>query len=263
MFKYTGIRVGADPELFIRRKGTTIFFPACGLVGGTKQRPKKIDNRGHAVQEDNVMVEFNIRPAKTRGEFVESNKFVLGYLTAALPEFDLDICASARFDEALLAKAGYQAMVFGCDPDYNAWTWEVNSSPEARTNLRTAGGHIHIGYKNPAINNQVELIRAMDLFLGVPSIILDKDVERRQRYGKAGAFRPKEYGTEFRTVSNFWLKSEELMGWAYDNAVRAVDFLNKGETISKKLGIAIQHCINNNNKEQATGLCKEFALLPR
>ncbi len=37
----------------------------------------------------------------------------------------------------------------------------------------------------------------------------DKDTERRGMYGKAGAFRPKPYGVEYRTLSNAWLSNDE------------------------------------------------------
>ena len=39
----------------------------------------------------------------------------------------------------------------------------------------------------------------MDLFLGVPSILIDPDTERRKMYGKAGDYRLKEYGRRNKT----------------------------------------------------------------
>lgn len=60
-------------------------------------------------------------------------------------------------------------------------------------------GHIHIGYNNPEIEKSVDIIKAMDLFLGIPSILMDKDTLRRSRYGKAGAFRFKSYGKRKKT----------------------------------------------------------------
>lgn len=62
---------------------------------------------------------------------------------------------------------------------------------------------------NPAI-----LIPLMDLFVGIPSVLIDRDPNassRRMMYGKAGDFRYQPHGIEYRTLSNFWLKSYTLM----------------------------------------------------
>ena len=58
--------IGADPELLLLT-ATGLPKSAIGLIGGTKQNPKPF-GIGH-VQEDNVMVEFNIPPANNRHEF--------------------------------------------------------------------------------------------------------------------------------------------------------------------------------------------------
>ena len=42
-------------------------------------------------------------------------------------------------------------------------------------------------------------------------------------YGKAGAFRPKTYGVEYRTLSNAWLFSKKLQSFVYRGVQRAVD----------------------------------------
>jgi hypothetical protein len=41
---------------------------------------------------------------------------------------------------------------------------------------------------------------------------------RRELYGKAGAFRPKPYGVEYRVLSNRWLNSEALIRWVYNQS---------------------------------------------
>lgn len=256
---YKNIKVGADPELFLKVKGGE-FVPACGLIGGSKDKPKKIDKVGHAVQEDNVMVEYNIRPAKTVEEFLESHKFVLNYLRQMLPEYELAVAASVEFRKDQLQHP--QAKVFGRDPDYNAWTLEVNPPPTAKSNLRTAGGHIHVGYDNPSIQDQVALAKAMDLFIGVPSILLDADDRRRSRYGKAGAFRPKDYGIESRTPSNFWIANDKLQAWAFNNTRAACAFLNDGGLKAIERDAAeIQNIINNGDKAKAQVYCDRLQLL--
>lgn len=54
--------------------------------------------------------------------------------------------------------------------------------------------HIHIGYDNPTIDFSKLLIRYMDMYLGVPSVLIDTDVNRRKYYGNAGSFRLCAYG---------------------------------------------------------------------
>lgn len=260
MFKYRGITLGCDPELFLKDKKSGDFFPVCGLLGGTKDRPKRIDRKGHAVQEDNVMVEFNIPPAHNLKQWQYSIDRVLQYVAGALPQFELSVVASATFRPEHLQSA--QALTAGCDPDYNAWTIRINQPPDIqRTTLRTAGGHIHVGYKNPDIDNQLALIKAMDLFIGVPSVVLDPDRARRALYGAAGAFRPKDYGVEYRGASNFWVASSKLQEWVFNNTHRAIQWLNGGGYINKMLSLNIQNTINSGDKDKATEICNKFNLL--
>src|SRR5690606_27611941 len=98
----------------------------------------------------------------------------------------------------------------------------VNDPPAAHTLLRTAGGHIHVGYDNPDNAMSADIVLAMDVMLGVPSVLIDGDTRRRQMYGKAGCFRFKEYGLEYRTLSNFWIMSEERIRWAFRQTQQAV-----------------------------------------
>lgn len=261
MFKYQNILFGADPELFLKDKKTGEYIPACGLVGGTKKKPRGIGKRGHMIQEDNVMVEFNIPPAKSADQVVKSVHYVMNHLTHLLPKFTLAIEAAAEFNPVLLEKHP-KAFEFGCDPDYNAWTIQINDAPNPNTYLRTCGGHIHVGYSNSDLDNQLALIRAMDLFVGVPLVVLDPDKVRKTRYGKAGAFRPKPYGVEWRVASNYWISTPELIRWAYNNTMKAVNYLNeRGDTVVNDLGTRIQNILNTGNEKEAKILANQWGTL--
>ena len=105
-----------------------------------------------------------------------------------------------------------------------------------------------------------QIIKSADLHLGVPAVIMEPDNKRKELYGKAGAYRPKPYGVEYRTISNFYLKTRELISWAYNAAKESIEFLNNGNTIDKELGDFIRETINNNDKEAAKYLINTFNL---
>jgi len=250
MSKFT---LGADPELFLLKNGKP--FSAIGLIGGTKEEPKPMQKRGFFVQEDNVSVEFNVPPAYNHQEFIDNIQYVMTSLKKKLKKFELSEDSALVFPEEQLIHP--QAQEFGCEPDYNAWTKEMNPRPKATdASLRSAGGHVHIGTKE----DPIEVIRAMDLFVGCPSIKLDKGLLRRQLYGKAGAFRPKRYGCEYRTLSNFWIFSKEKIQWVYDQTARAIDFVESGETIDPKHADIIQECINNSSEKAYEFLRENYRL---
>jgi hypothetical protein len=229
------ILLGADPELFMRNPNTGDFVSAHGLVPGTKHEPHKVPYG--AVQIDGTALEFNIEPAATVEEFSRNINavrktiagYVPGYNVVAEPVaiynkdyFDWDVPGSAK--------------ELGCDPDYCGWTLEVNPRPEpGERPMRTAAGHIHIGWTDGAdifdkdhFEQCARVARQMDYYLGVHSLLWDKDGTRRELYGKAGAFRPKPYGVEYRVLSNRWLTSDGLIRWVYNQAQLAMTRGNAG-----------------------------------
>lgn len=249
--------IGADPEFFIKKKYGG-YASAVGLIGGSKWEPKKIDEDGHAILEDNVAVEFNIKPASSFDEFRSSIHKVLDHIRGILPGYEFSKESAVSFPQEELMTP--EAQMFGCEPDFDAWRECVNEKPCANDkNLRSAGGHIHVG-SDLAINNPVAVIRAMDLFLGVPSTQLDAGTLRRELYGKAGCFRAKSYGAEYRTLSNFWIFDDSLIQWAFEGTQRALEFVEKGNTIDVADGYRIQRCINTNNPDDFDFLKAKFAL---
>ncbi len=259
---YQNVRFGADPELFLKNSGG-FFISAIGKIGGSKQIPRPIDDRGSAVQEDNVAVEFNIAPAKSAREFVKNLYIPLTYIRGHVKGMGLipAIVPSAIFPESELDCDAAQE--FGCEPDYNVWTGKTNPRPKAKgplAALRTCGGHIHVSWDDPKMNERKELIKAMDLFQGVPSVLMDPDSRRRVLYGRAGAYRPKLYGVEYRVLSNFWITSPQMMKWAYRQANRAIEFIHDGGKIEPKIKDLILTSINANDKKAATYLVRKFNL---
>lgn len=249
--------IGCDPEVFLLQNGN--IKSAIGLIGGNKHHPLKISEVGHYILEDNVAVEFNIPPCNSMEAFEKEVTFTLNELKKKLKTYDFSTESALIFPEEELKTA--DAWIFGCEPDYNAWDLTENEKPNCEEkNLRSAGGHIHVG-SYIAQENPVDTIKAMDLFLGVPSVVLDTTGNtRRKLYGNAGACRLKEYGVEYRTLSNFWIFNKDLIKWAYEGTKRALEFVYNKNTISEKDGNRIQNCINNGNLIDYEYLAKTYGL---
>lgn len=248
------LTIGADPELFLVDVAGN-FISAVGKVGGSKHRPRSI-GQGCAVQEDNVAVEYNIAPAKTVDEFLRYNSYALNTIAKEMADkgLFLSITASKVFNEDQLLTPA--AKVFGCDPDFNAWTRKENPRPEANNpSLRSAGGHIHIG--SPL--DKLQLIRWCDIILGLPSVFEDADTQRRELYGKAGAFRAKPYGVEYRTLSNYWLSSEEMMRRIWGRVEEVVMHVEERHILADNEGEEIQRAINTSDRELAKQLIAKYA----
>lgn len=258
------VLIGSDPELFVGNTAGVNF--AIGRIGGSKDNPRPCDFG--ALQEDNVLMEYNIDPAASAEQFRHNILAVLEQGRDVLKEFELDVVrnmSSHVFDEAVLIEAGDAAWVFGCEPDHNGWTGQVNEFPrDVNPLLRTAGGHLHIGFghlEKVSKKNSREVIQMCDYLLGLPSILKDPDDERRQLYGKAAAMRYKPYGAEYRTLSNFWLFSDELIAWAYEGARAAYE--RKGELagfIETVTAAEVQRIINTNDKRAAKAACQALGI---
>jgi hypothetical protein len=262
----TYFTIGADIEIFGKYKNSEEHKALCGLIGGTKEKPLQIKslNNGFMIQEDNVTLEFNIPATESGTHFVDHIRTMREYTEKFLQNLDLEQSKKSSFIFSKNELKHPKALVFGCEPDFDAWKKAENKKPFAENpNLRTAGGHVHVG----SDISMIEGIRAMDLFLGVPSVLIDDSPEsnkRRELYGKAGAMRPKPYGFEYRVLSNFWMFSDTLAQWIYNNTFYALDFCSRKPPLSKTVGKTIQECINTGNKSLAEKLIHDYGIaLPK
>lgn len=247
-------RLGSDPEVFLTSRKTGQFQSIIGKIGGDKWNPKPIEHlpKGFTLQEDNVALEFGVPPASSAEEFIFNTRKVMQEGLKALPGERFSRLSCVVFPKEEMNHP--LAHIFGCEPDFNAWTANENNKPQPpHPFMRSAGGHVHIETKA----NKLRVIRSCDLFLGIPSVLMDKGTERRKLYGKAGAFRPKPYGVEYRTLSNFWIFKPRLIKWVWDNVGRALDSDIEFDGV---LAEQVQNTINTGDVTMAKQLVNSFSL---
>jgi hypothetical protein len=270
------LTVGTDAEMFLRNKDTNEIISAEGYIRGSKHNPRRFDkeNKWFTTQLDNVLAEFTIPPAKTAAEFLKSVARAIDYVNQILPDnIEPVIQASANLDEKYLQTE--QAMMFGCDPDFNAYTGFINEKPFCEDHtLRSAGAHLHLGYKGVetkfknrnsifdyAVDPQrANIVKVLDLFISIPLVLMEPDSERKRLYGKAGAFRPKPYGLEYRTPSSWYLSSDALTKWAFNSTKKAFDYFASKGKLNDGLAAHVQAVINTNDKPAAKDLVTDFKL---
>lgn len=254
--------IGCDPEFFVKYKGELIS--AHGLVKGTKEEPQVV--KGGAVQVDGMALEFNTDPAATQEEFLLNIKTVLGEMRKLIPaKYSFAFQPVAEFGRELIAAQPEKARELGCEPDFCAYTMDINTPPNAEVPFRTASGHIHIGTKTDlGESEKAQLVVLCDIYLGLPSLFHDPDVKRRDLYGKAGCFRNKPYGIEYRTLSNFWLQNTGYMSFYFNQAVKAAEsvahFPNIMASLEHKFGIDIMDIerIINRSDHASAGKILDF-----
>ncbi len=250
--------IGTDPEFFMIDKETGKLISAIPYIDGTKHDPEPLPSGG-SIQRDNVALEFATPPAESGEDLVEKVRNAFTDVFRKIGDaHDIVAIPSADFDLDQLDHE--EAKMFGCDPDFDAWTVSVNEPPPpAETStFRSCGAHIHVGHVEGDGNEfllepygKIETIKMMDLVHGIIATVLDNSksaLDRRKLYGKAGCHRPTEYGIEYRVLSNFWLKSPHLV-MLIDSLVQDVlRFIREGKSKDMIAEVGeenIRHIIND------------------
>ncbi len=193
--------VGCDLEYAVVTKEGR-FIPAGELpITGVKDFPEAYVTGG--IEIDCTAVELTFPPAGDEDSWANG---ILNHLAFARQRYqawgDLVTKPSVFFDAAVLKKTKF-ADTMGCRPDMNVWTGLQNPIPVPDPNLRCYGGHVHIE------GGTKDTVKACDLTLGMYSTLRDGDLDRKKMYGKAGAYREKPYGIEYRVMSNHWCDDEK------------------------------------------------------
>lgn len=260
------ITLGCDPECFVSKDGKLVS--AHDLIGGTKSAPLKVDKG--AVQVDGCALEFNIEAASSEEEWITNIDTVMSILSSMIPGYKIESVPVAEFGFEYLRSLPEKATELGCEPDFDAYLVCANPRPNGELPFRSAAGHIHFGIPETGgcapvddvdyIGWLASKVRELDFYLALPSLFYDADTKRRELYGKAGAFRPKSYGMEYRTLSNQWLGSDNLKRWAYRASQFAMEQIDKGVSLAEKYG-DIQAIVNKSDKAGAARIIKAEGLI--
>lgn len=221
---------GCDCEFILTLHGQ--YKSAVPVLKGTRDKRERLG--GHEIFHDNVLAEVAIKHGSTLPEVVDNFGAALKWLSSKVSPCKLNLAASADFPMRELTDP--DAKQAGCDEETDAYTRKTLPSQEnaiKTTPFRTAGGHIHLG-GDGALQDSIKIklvVYALDLFVGVPSLYLDNNIlaqERRRMYGKAGSYREKSYGLEYRALSPFWLRSPDTVKLVYNLSMFALDFVESG-----------------------------------
>jgi len=259
--------IGLDPEIFIKDENNKLDS-AIGLFGGTKSDPIDI-GKGCAIQEDNILVEFNTPPTDDYDTFLDNINYCKSYIETVLAGQgkELHYSSSEKVTEDLLKDD--KSREFGCAPSYNVVTEEVSevnveSMHEDQYLTRSSGFHVHIGYENPTQEFNDRLVLCFELMVTLP--LLEADIDnhnRRLLYGKLGDSREKEYGVECRSLGGSLLRNDDLIKQVWDGVHNAIKLAEESEYTEEELRSFILYCIddqNNIKKESVNDVLQELKI---
>lgn len=261
---WTGM--GADPELFLTQGGEVIgsehVIPAEGLLLAFNKTP--------LVVRDGVQVELHTAcPTACRQSFsgflAQSMAHLQGHLikhnTAAKDQPPVEVSWEpvVTVSEKEFAHLGDSVRLLGCAPSFSAYgSAALECPPDYR--VRSAGGHLHLACQS--LTGQIHadpqaLVHLLDVIVGSTCVLLDRAeraAERRELYGRAGEFRLPKHGIEYRTLSNFWLRSRCLTSMVLAACRQVLTIWNddRGAALLAKVDLGhVQETINTNNFEWA------------
>jgi len=254
--KYS-LQYGSDPELFAtyKEKGQEFVYPPSALekfdgvkrIDGGDKHPVFIDTADYRIIMDGVAFEINLKQPHhnlkvfynmltTATSHLEDFLGKYGYGVSRKPVIDFDY---KRFWTKELAKdtTFMQGIIFGCDPDKDAFNvdWTATVLDVTEHPFRYGGGHIHLSGDDDIAKYPLPFIRLLALTVGnfciLNSPYPDLERLRAQYYGKPGKYRIQQYpngseGVEYRTPSNSWTNySFEMFEQIFEQVDKALELL--------------------------------------
>lgn len=233
------VSLGSDPELFVKKDNKVV--PSKFVVpSGVRE-----------VTEDGFQIELNPSTDSCRqvsAAFIQSALNHADTAVQKIPGASLSLDVGVIIDDKTWKASDNDVKRFGCSPTSNAYEEKRKLPTGMRVKFRAGGGHIHLGlggpgnFKPKSKEAERKLVKLMDIFAGNTMVLLDRDsanARRRKHYGRAGEYRTKTYGLEYRVLSNFWLRGYLLWSLA---------------TAQLRTAILVQHL---NLEDEVLGLFKE------
>lgn len=230
--------MGADPEFFFEKEGK--------IIGAEKilnlEKGLDVDITGGASNSfssnyskfivDGVQAELNPKPDTCRARLGNEFSNCFKKLYNEISKYEgtkINFNTTIEISDEELKSLNENSRRFGCAPSFNSDKKSRNAvslKDPSKYLYRSAGGHIHLGYKTGDSSQRFvmqlmkkepeRIIAILDIIVGNTCVLIDRNPgnkERRKVYGKAGEYRTPEHGIEYRTLSNFWLRSYQLMSF--------------------------------------------------
>lgn len=240
--------IGSDPELFFVRGDEVVPSKLVVPAGGSG-----------GVIRDGFQGELNPSAngcRQTAGSNI-ANAFLEAVRLAREAGTEVSMKIGHRMPDSVWKSTPMAMRRFGCNPTENAHELRFHRVTGLRERFRAAGGHIHIGLSRGTMNDPAKLVSIMDIVAGNTCVLVDRDpdnAERRKNYGRAGEYRIKPYGIEYRVLSNFWLKSYTLWSMASVLVRNAASIYSVGfadELLARFDMAKVRKAINTNDFELA------------
>ena len=223
-------KFGCDPELFLMKGdkviGSERVVPEKGLLPsftsryGYARNSAPVSSTEAGVTQDGVQAELHILPINCRANFSNNLYKCIASLKeeATKKGATLSLNPVVTVSNTELEGLSDKSKEVGCAPSSSIY----NDPPPVVDGIvyrrRSAGGHIHLSWQKEYLSEHdatcQDIVAMLDVFVGNTSVLLDRArmaKERRKFYGRAGEYRTKSYGLEYRTLSNFWLHSPHLV----------------------------------------------------
>lgn len=272
-----GVVFGCDPEFFFEKKGKIIGSEKIidKNKGITIRSPIGDYNSKSKFIVDGVQAELNPKPNTCRQSLASEISICFQELYKKIKEdkdLSINFATTIKISKKELMSLDEKSRVFGCAPSKNTDTKHQNAvslKDPSKYLYRSAGGHIHLGHTNSPNNGSYQptqivmreperVVQILDIIVGNTCVLIDRDkgnIERRKTYGRAGEYRTPTHGIEYRTLSNFWLRSYPLMSFVMGLSRLAISILTSsmpGRDYEKELLNLvnineIQKAINTNN----------------
>lgn len=239
-FQILNPTIGTDPEFCGINKDTGKIVSVIDKIPGTKRDEYSIGN-GCTIQVDNVNCEFTIPPTTNLDDFLYYINYCVEKANTMLAAHNIVLGTMSSNSYDIEEIKHPVAKKFGCEPSFDAFYQSIAEVGKPKDKcLRSAGFHLHVGFKNmenPVVSLQSEdifnLVFCCDLFLGLPSIFIDQDTERRNLYGSPSNFRYKSiediHVIEYRSLGGNLLYNDITISYCWDQLQLAIDYFNNGD----------------------------------
>jgi hypothetical protein len=241
---HISVSFGSDPELFFVKDG--VMVPSTGIMPADRRQ----------VTRDGFQVELHPDASSCR-------QLASNYIRDCLREAreiatgagaQLSFALAHTVDPQVWKQTDKSVKKFGCNPTLNVHEKKQKRTTGLRERFRAGGGHIHLGSLSAKVKNDLPtLVKLFDIIAGNTLVLIDRDernITRRKNYGRAGEYREKPYGLEYRVPSNFWLRHyvlHSLVNGLLRNAVTYYHADLAEEIISRFDMKKVRDAINNND----------------